>query len=182
MALDIIFTLQDNDLEYFREVMRKAQTGMVNLNEQEILSHVKALSAEVKTGVPEFVVERLNKLDTLVDMIEDPEWKIPDEERKDVINALAYFSDPSDLIPDHIPALGFLDDAIMIELVVAELRENIDDFIEFCNYREREKSRRDPATITSEDWLGAKRKELHSRMKSRRNARSKSRSSSFRIF
>jgi uncharacterized membrane protein YkvA (DUF1232 family) len=182
MALDITFTLQDSDLEYFRDVMRKAKSGVTNLDEQEILTQVKALSSEVKTGVPEFVVERVNKLDTLVNMIEDAEWQIPDEERKDVISALAYFSDPTDLIPDHIPALGFLDDAIMIELVVSDLRENIEAFTEFCDYREREKTRRDPATITSGDWLDAKRKELHSRMRSRRSNRRSGRSSSFRIF
>jgi hypothetical protein len=115
-------------------------------------------------------------------MIEDAEWQIPEEERKDVISALAYFSDPTDLIPDHIPALGFLDDAIMIELVVAELKENIDAFTEFCVYRQREKNRRDPATITSGDWLDAKRKELHSRMQRRRSSRRSGRSSSFRVF
>ena len=182
MALDITFTLQDSDLEYFRDVMRKAQSGVNKLDEQEILTQVKALSNAVKTGVPDFVVERLNKLDTLVNMIEDAEWQIPDDERKDVISALAYFSEPTDLIPDHIPALGFLDDAIMIELVVEDLRENIDAFIEFCEYREREKTRRDPATITSEDWLDSKRKELHSRMRNRRSSRRSGRSSSFRVF
>jgi uncharacterized membrane protein YkvA (DUF1232 family) len=182
MALDITFTLQDSDLEYFRDVMRKAQSGVNKLDEKDILTEVKALSNAVKTGVPDFVVERLHMLDTLVNMIEDAEWQIPDEERKDVISALAYFGEPTDLIPDHIPALGFLDDAIMIELVVEDLRENIDAFIEFCEYREREKTRRDPATITSEDWLDSKRKELHSRMRNRRNSRRSSRRSSYRVF
>ena len=36
MALDITFTLQDSDLEYFRDVMRKAQSGATNLDENEI--------------------------------------------------------------------------------------------------------------------------------------------------
>ena len=41
--------------------------------------------------------ERIKKLQTLVAMIEDDEWKIPDDERTDVLSALAYFSDPEDL-------------------------------------------------------------------------------------
>lgn len=180
MALDITFHLQDSDLEYFRDVMRKAQSGVGKLDEKEILGKVRALSDEVKGEVPEFVTERLHQLDVLVDMIEDVEWQIPDEERNDVVSALAYFGEPEDLIPDHIPVLGFLDDAIMIELVVEDLRDNIEAFTEFCVYREREKSRRDPATITSDDWLDAKRRELHSRMRNRRSRRSGRRS--FRIF
>lgn len=181
MAIDITFELQDEDLTYFREIMSKAQDGAGKLEEATILSNAKALSASVKDGVPSFIAARLTKLETLVAMVEDAEWQIPEEERKDVISALAYFSESEDLIPDHIPALGFLDDAIMIELVVADLGDNIEAFEEFCEYRERESSRRDPATITSEDWLEAKRRELHNRMKHRRSSR-RSGGSSFRIF
>eukprot|EP00581_Thalassiosira_minuscula_P037308 CAMPEP_0184458458 /NCGR_PEP_ID=MMETSP0740-20130409/33320_1 /TAXON_ID=385413 /ORGANISM="Thalassiosira miniscula, Strain CCMP1093" /LENGTH=159 /DNA_ID=CAMNT_0026831123 /DNA_START=88 /DNA_END=564 /DNA_ORIENTATION=+ len=159
MALDITFTLQDEDLAYFRDVMRKAQSGAGSLDESEILKSVKALSHEIKADVPDFMASRLKQLDTLVAMVEDAEWQIPAEERSDVISALAYFGESEDLIPDHIPALGFLDDAIMIELVVGDLRDNIDAFTEFCEFREREKGRRDPSTITSEEWLIKKRKE-----------------------
>ena len=74
-------------------------------------------------------------------MIEDSEWKIPEEERADVLSALAYFSDPEDLVPDHIPVLGFLDDAIMIELVAEELKDDIEAFLSnFVAYRTREES------------------------------------------
>lgn len=180
MALDITFTLKDEDLAYFRDVMRKAQTGAGSIDESEILKNVKALSDEIKTDIPDFIASRLKQLDTLVAMVEDSEWQIPTEERSDVISALAYFGEAEDLIPDHIPALGFLDDAIMIELVVGDLRDNIDAFTEFCDFREREKGRRDPSTITSEDWLTEKRRELHSRLANRRSRRK--RSSSFRIF
>jgi uncharacterized membrane protein YkvA (DUF1232 family) len=181
MAFDITFSLNDTDLTYFKDVMRKASSGAENLDEKLIIASVKALSSDVKMGVPEFVVQRLNQLDNLVKMVEDLEWQIPQEERKDVISALAYFSNPTDLIPDHIPTLGFLDDAIMIELVVSDLRDNIDAYIEFSEYREREKKRKDPATITTDDWLEAKRKELHNRMYRRRHS-SRSVGSSFRVF
>jgi uncharacterized membrane protein YkvA (DUF1232 family) len=104
-------------------------------------------------------------------MIEDSEWKIPEEERADVLSALAYFSDPEDLVPDHITVLVFLDDAIMIELVAEELKDDIDAFLEFCAYRTREEDRNGDVTITRDEWLDAKRRELHSRMRNRRSSR-----------
>ncbi len=171
MAFEVTFELKESDLEHFRDVMRKAQSGAKNLSEQEILSNAKNLSNDINVEVPAFVSERIEKLKTLVAMIEDSEWQIPDEERADVLSALAYFSDPQDLVPDHIPVLGFLDDAIMIELVAEELKDDIEAFAEFCTYREREEGRSGDTTITREEWLDAKRRELHSRMRHRRTTR-----------
>ena len=172
MAFEVKFDLSDSDLEYFRGVMKSVQAKVSGINENLILENAQKLSRDVKGGVPEFVLSRLQKLETLVAMVHDKEWAIPAEERADVINALAYFSDPEDLVPDAIPALGFLDDAIMIELVVQELADDIEAFTDFCKYRERELARASGEVITQEDWLEAKRRELHSRMRNRRRDRS----------
>jgi len=182
MAFEVTFELKESDLDHFRDVMRKAQAGAKQLSETEILENAKTLSKDIKVEVPEFVSTRIQKLTTLIAMIEDDEWKIPEEERSDVLSALAYFSDPEDLVPDHIPVLGFLDDAIMIELVVEELKDDIDAFEEFCAYREREEGRSGDATITREEWLDSKRRELHSRMRNRRSTRRSGRSSFRSIF
>lgn len=182
MAFEVTFELKESDLDHFRDIMRKAQSEAAKLSEQEIINNAKNLSLEVKAEVPEFVKQRLVKLETLVAMVEDAEWQIPEQERADVISALAYFSDPEDLVADHIPVLGFLDDAIMIELVAEELQPDIDAFEEFCAYREREQERAGDSTITKDDWLDSKRRELHSRMRNRRSTRRSSRSSFRSIF
>ncbi|XQW84159.1 YkvA family protein [Thalassotalea piscium] len=169
MAFEVTFELKESDLEHFRDVMRKAQDGAKKLSEQDILANAKKLSQSISIEVPPFVSDRIKKLETLVAMIEDNEWQIPDEEKSDVLSALAYFSDPEDLVPDHIPVLGFLDDAIMIELVVTELKEDISAFEDFCAYREREESRRD-TNVTRDQWLESKRRELHSRMRNKRRS------------
>jgi uncharacterized membrane protein YkvA (DUF1232 family) len=182
MAFEVTFELKESDLDHFRDVMRKAQAGAKQLSESDILANAKSLSQDIKVEVPKFVSERIAKLSTLIAMIEDDEWKIPEEERSDVLSALAYFSDPEDLVPDHIPVLGFLDDAIMIELVVEELKDDIEAFEEFCAYREREEGRSGDATVTRDEWLESKRRELHSRMRNRRSTRRSGRSSFRSIF
>lgn len=182
MAFEVKFELTESDLDHFRDVMRKAQAGAKKLSDQEILLNAKSISQDIKGNVPPFVSERIVKLETLIAMVEDDEWKIPEEERADVLSALAYFSDPEDLVPDHIPVLGFLDDAIMIELVAEELKGDIEAFEEFCAYRKREEDRSGDATITRDEWLDAKRRELHSRMRNRRSTRRGSRSSFRSVF
>lgn len=178
MAFEVTFQLSESDLDHFRGVMERAQNNAKHHSEQAILNNAKGLIVDVHQNVPDFVKERIEKLKVLIQMIEDTEWQIPDEEKQDVLSALAYFSDPEDLVPDDIPALGFLDDAIMIELVATDLNDDIEAFLEFCSYREREKDRSSD-TITKDDWLDAKRRELHSRMRHRRSSR-RSGGSSFR--
>jgi uncharacterized membrane protein YkvA (DUF1232 family) len=182
MAFEVKFELTESDLEHFRDVMRKAQAGAEQLSEQEILANAKKISQNIKANVPEFVRDRIQKLETFVAMIEDDEWQIPNDERTEVLSALAYFSDPEDLVPDHIPVLGFLDDAIMIELVAEEFKDDFEAFEEFCAYRQREEGRSGDTAITREEWLESKRHELHSRMRSRRSSRRSGRSSFRSIF
>ena len=77
---------------------------------------------------------------------------------------------PGDAIPDHVPVLGFLDDAIMIELCARELRHEIEAYGDFVEYRQRESERRGlkPDTVGRADWLDARREELQERMRRRR--------------
>ncbi|MGB8342199.1 MAG: DUF1232 domain-containing protein, partial [Chthoniobacterales bacterium] len=46
-----------------------------------------------------------------------------------IVTALNYLVDPFDLIPDSIPFLGFVDDAIVVEFVVNKTRQTLDDFM-----------------------------------------------------
>ncbi len=46
-----------------------------------------------------------------------------------IVAALNYLVDPFDLIPDSIPFLGYVDDAIVVEFVVDKTRQTLDDFM-----------------------------------------------------
>lgn len=175
MTLKVTFELADADLEHFRVIMREAREVARNKSRDEILSAAEGLLTKVRgADVPDFVSERLERIQLLVDMLRDEDWQLPQEESGRVLNALAYFSEPEDLIPDHVPGLGFLDDAIMVELVARELRHEVDAYKDFCAFRTAESARRrqvgEPIDeVTKEEFLAARRKALHDRIRSRRN-------------
>lgn len=178
MGLRVSFDLEDSDLNHFRLIMREARKAAANSSPEEIVAGAKNLLDQVGTAnVPLFIGERLHNLELMIRMLADHEWRLPNTESTRVLNALAYFCEPEDLIPDHIPALGFLDDAIMIELVVRELKHEIEAYRDFCDYRAKKppaagiKSR---SSVTREEWLAERRKELVSRMRRRRKRNSDS--------
>lgn len=173
MGLRISFNLEDEDLRHFRLIMREARKASARLQPEEIVAAAEAILANVdRKRVPGFVRERLIKLEIMIRMLTDHEWRLPQKDTVRVLNALAYFSEPEDLIPDHIPGLGFLDDAIMIELVVRELRHEIDAYEDFCDFRQNHDRRKGikskTSDITRDSWLDGRREELLTRMRRRR--------------
>lgn len=167
MNLRISFELDDNDLRHFRLIMDEARRAAGRLSPEDIVAAAEGLLTDVPEGdAPGFIMERLEKLRLLIRMLSDLEWRLPHKDASRVLNALAYFAEPEDLIPDHIPGLGFLDDAIMIELVVRELKHEIEAYQDFCDYRDRQAASGNGASRA--DWLDSRRKELQSRMRRRR--------------
>lgn len=181
MSLKVTFELADADLDHFRRVMRQARESAKHMGTEEVLVAAEGLLVRVGPAeLPEFIRDRLSRIKTLTDMVRDAEWNLPDADQRRVVNALAYFCQPDDLIPDDVPGLGFLDDAIMVELVVRELRHEIEAYQDFCAFRANEDARGahgdDP--VTREEWLTARRKALQSRMRNRRKRERERRSSS----
>lgn len=171
MPLTLTLTLSERDLAHFATAIDSARSGVAGKPPAEVAAAAGALLARAKAAVvPDFVAERLGLLETLVAMIGDTAWSLPAEDLERVVGALAYFSAPRDLIPDQLPVLGFLDDAIAIELAARELQHEIEAYDDFCEFRQREAARRglDPAQLGTTDWLEARRSELHERMHQRR--------------
>ncbi len=159
--LKIVLELSDKDLKYFRKCLQTAGKGKHGADESLILLTASSLVSEVAGAeAPDFVTDRIGKLRLLIDMLEDTEWRLAGADRARVLSALAYFVNPDDLIPDRIPGIGYLDDAIMVELVVSELVHEIEAYEKFCAFRSK-RPKNDGAIATQRD-------SLQSRMRRRR--------------
>ena len=180
MSIEITFELSEDDLQHFAALARAAQGSVESgADAAKVAAATRELLAAAQdSNPPEFIATRLEKLDLLVQMIEDQEWRLDGEDLDRVVRAMAYFAEPEDLIPDRIPGIGFLDDAIMVELVVRDLEHEISAYQEFRVFRDTEEQRLAnegvDAKVSREDWLADKRAVLHSRMRERRRSRATS--------
>lgn len=133
MPLQVTFTLSDKDLRHFRRQMKAARSTAIELGEHSIIRAAEGLLGGVREAdLPEFVVRRLDKLGLLIEILRDERWDLPKGDRGRILSALAYLADPKDMIPDDTPGIGLLDDAIMVELIVRELRHDIEGYQDFC--------------------------------------------------
>jgi len=188
MPFDITITLSDSDLQKFQESIDKGKLAVSDQKGAEVIEQKAAELIELATSgdLPQFVHDRILKLQILLNMIRDSEWKLTDQEIHSIRGALYYFVDPDDLIPDHIPGIGFLDDAMYAEIIVQELRTEIKMYQEFCQFRISEENRRRNENIDlsvgREDWIADKRAILHARMRERRTLRTGGKGLRMRIF
>ena len=174
MGYKLTIELSDRDLRHFRRELRKARESVQIADDEEILGAAADLVAAMRrTDLPDFVTERLEKLETLLAMVMDHQWPLTEAERSPVLSGLAYLCDPEDLIPDDIPGIGMLDDAVMIELVFRELRHELDAYADFLRFREQlAKGSGKPQPPQVEAKLERRRRQLMERMRRRRKASS----------
>lgn len=166
MPLDITFTLSDRDLDRFKTIVQKARSEFNSNQSQADVERAayKIVDVAMNTDLPDFIADRLLKLKALLDMLKDADWGASKTERESIISAMAYFNDPIDLIPDHIPGIGFLDDAMFVEIIIRELSFELKAYQEFCEFRLLREERlaaegKDPGQ-DRDQWLKPKRDEL----------------------
>lgn len=173
MSIKIEFELDDEDLKRFRAMFDEARQVAEKVDREQIIAATRKLIEPASASKPAgFIRSRIDGLGKLVAMLEDETWKLEPEDAHRVLQALAYFVNPNDLIPDHTPGLGFLDDAIVAELVLRLLADELESYDDFVKFREAEIARRTahglPLDISRDDWLADQRAALHARFRRRR--------------
>ncbi|MEX0899167.1 MAG: YkvA family protein [Gammaproteobacteria bacterium] len=134
--MKITFELEPEDVERFQSALADARDAVRSADEGELIDCAKHSLDRLPLGVaPLYVRGRIGQVQRLIAMLEDEEWALPAALRQEVLSALVYFSDPEDMIPDGLPVIGLLDDAIMLEMLLREERDLLAAYDAFCEFR-----------------------------------------------
>lgn len=132
----VTIDLDASDLLRFRHALARAARLARDADEPDLIAAAKhALDHLPLATAPGYVRKRIGEVQRLIAMLEDEAWALGGHERIEVLRTLVYFSDPEDLIPDDIPGIGLVDDAIMLELLLRRQRHMIAAWADFCRYR-----------------------------------------------
>src|SRR3546814_14628193 len=109
MTISLNFELNDRDLEHFQAAMAMAKKAAEGKPAQEIIDCAAKLLADAqKVEIPDFILQRLLRLDDMIAMQRDDAWPLSGEDRDRVRAALTSFGDTNDVTPDHAPELSSL--------------------------------------------------------------------------
>ena len=81
---------------------------------------------------------RLRRIEQLRAMLDDADWDADEAVGVRLRKLFAYIDQDDDLIPDHEPVLGLLDDVLLIELAWPAFITEAEDYRDFCAYRNEE--------------------------------------------
>ncbi len=111
----------------------------------------------VDVSMPSAVREPLALVPSVADLLDDANWHVDAAARENLAGALAYFVEPDDLIPDENLRFGFLDDAFVLKLALAESQH---EWLAWCDYREYLAAHPDEAGIDRDTWMQRRRERL----------------------
>lgn len=179
MSLKISFELSDRDLQYFREALKHSRSAVRDAEEGEIIEAISDVLDEIRSNepLPDFVARRIPEIESFIQMLTDDEWQLPEADRERLLAMFIYFADPEDILPDDIPVIGYLDDVIVIELIMQELHHVREAYEDFCAYRKTFDEEHGKAIdgAVRRDRIDRRRQQLHQRMQ-RRSASRKAKS------
>lgn len=177
MSLKISFELSDRDLQYFRDALKHSRNAVRHAEETEIVEAIRDVLEEIRSNepLPDFVARRLPEIELFMQMLTDDEWQLPDADRERLLAMFIYFADPEDILPDDIPVIGYLDDVIVVELIMHDLHHVRQSYEDFCAFRTNFDGEHGKAfdSAVRRDRIDRRRQQLHQRMQ-RRSAKRKS--------
>lgn len=175
MGLKISFELSDRDLQYFRDALKHSRNAVRHAEEAEIVDAIRDVLEEIRSNepLPDFVARRIPEIEMFIQMLTDDEWQLPDADREQLLAMFIYFADPEDILPDDIPVIGYLDDVIVVELIMQELFHVREAYEDFCTYRASFDSEHGKSLdgAVRRDRIDRRRQQLHQRMRRRSVAR-----------
>jgi uncharacterized membrane protein YkvA (DUF1232 family) len=150
------FSLSAQGLDQFNDLL--ARLGRPQpLDTDQIVTAARCLiDTESVDVVPACIAQRLDRAEALASLLDDQAWSPASGSAASLRAVSDYLRERNDLIPDWLPRIGRLDDAIVLETAWPLVSAEVFDYQDFCRLRRVEASLRghEPSAFrfTRSDW------------------------------
>lgn len=146
------FALDAEAIEQFNLQLHELNPDAPHIDADAVASVARWLSAQPADEAASLLQARLGRTPELRAMMVDGDWSMEPTTRRAIEHLLDYIEESEDLIPDRMPLVGRLDDALMMELAWPAIADELDDYRDFCQFRIESRGvyRGHPSR---EDWL-----------------------------
>jgi uncharacterized membrane protein YkvA (DUF1232 family) len=133
------FELDNGALEHFNRLLSVLDARHHALAPDQLATAARELDDQLEVDrAPACILQRMRRAGVIELMLKDLEWATPGEAREPAELVVAYVRGATDLIPDRLPRVGRLDDAIVVDAAWDGLAREVADFIEFRRLRRME--------------------------------------------
>ena len=166
------FSLCPRGLEQFNGLLAGLGRAQPLDCDQIVTAARDLIDADPAETVPACIAQRLAPATRLARLLADRDWTPSAGADLSLRQVLAYVRERNDLIPDWLPRVGRLDDAIVLDTAWELVGAEVFDYGDFCRLRELEAGHRgrDAAgfRFNRRDWLEARQAEVELQQQLRR--------------
>ncbi|MBP6796461.1 MAG: hypothetical protein KA124_00060 [Luteimonas sp.] len=128
--------LQATQLEGFNDLLSSLGWATPHLTLDQVASAARAI-VPVDTVVPlmPYIRAQLDRGRLLSMMVADADWQPANDRSAAARAVVSYLDDDDGLIPNWVPGVGRLDDALVVEAGWSMLAAEVFDFQDFCRLR-----------------------------------------------
>jgi hypothetical protein len=123
-------------LRHFNDLIARIDLQHVPLERDQVASAARQLIDEPGDGLtPACIRQRMRRAAALHRMLTDPEWDTLAVASLAAAIVVDYLRDSANLIPNGLPVVGRLDDAVMVETGWPKAAEEVRNYMDFCRLR-----------------------------------------------
>lgn len=131
------YPVAEQPLQRFNRLLERLGRAPMDLD--ELATSARRLAGPGAGGRPSgWIVKRLRRAVTIGLMAADPSWTLAGNRADAADVVTGYLRDTHDLIPDELPRIGRLDDALVVEAAWPSLAGEVRDYLDYCRVRRTE--------------------------------------------
>lgn len=133
--------LEEAAVARFNALLAQLDPNAPRVSADQLVTLARWLQEQPRERAVAILAERLRRAEHLRRMLNDGDWELDADLRERSRMLISYLHEVDDLIPDTLPLVGHLDDALLVELAWPAFRDESLDYGDFCSFRHDQRPR-----------------------------------------